>query len=223
MANKRLRQQVLKNRVAAPVLRAIETELGTKIQFEYFDGTSEWDPNENVIRLGKGSWTDMFRIFNGGDWKQRLLFHELGHAFLDTFKSKVDRASFRRIFNGPPTNYSADVGDVVMGQLNGNVSVTRYGKSHPEEAFAEAFSYAVCNIEDFDLDDDQIRQLAYVDWMVDCIKRKKARWGKYRDYSCEIDCPECGLTLELTPCRLDLDIKGWEFPCTHCGEDLVGN
>jgi hypothetical protein len=222
MANKQLRQQVLNNRIAKPILLAIEKRLRARIQFERFEGTSEWDPNENVIRVGAGSWTEVFRLFNGGDWEQRLLFHELGHAFLDTFKTKIDRKAFREIFNGPPTKYSAEAADVIIGALKGNVSVTRYGRSHPEEAFAEAFSYAVCNVEDSDLDEDQIRQLAYVDWMIECIKKRKSYWGRYRDYSCEIDCEECGDTIVLTPCRLDLDITGWEFDCPHCGEELVG-
>ena len=215
-----MRSTVLKNQKAAIVLRAIERRQIKKIEFVQTKGTSEWRPDENIIAVSREPRFSIAHFFNGRNWPDRLLFHELGHAFLDTFKDKIDRKKFRQIFNGPPIKYDAGGGAILTGLLKGNVAVTRYGKAHPEEAFAEAFSFVICNVEDIDLDEKQIQQLSYVDWVLGCLRREKRRWGTYRDYFCEVECSECGDVFDLGPCRRNLDVRGWEAKCPNCEETV---
>jgi len=219
-ASRDLRAIVLKNHKAKLILLAIEKKAGRKIKFINTNEISTFDmnafeiavnPNENLLKV----W------LNGGTFSNRLLFHELGHAFLDVFIDKIDKNQFRAIF-GKYSGYNVKKLEVMKAYFSDKEAVSAYGRVHGQEAFAEAFAHVVCNVDDSTYSHKVIRQLAFIDWMIECVTHSKRKWGKYRDYSLDIQCNECGEDFRLSPCRLDRDISNWEFDCPYCGEALAG-
>ena len=215
------RSELKKNPTAYKLLLAVERKARKKIKF--VTGPNEFDPNILQISISGGA-TFWGTLGLGRNWKGRILLHELGHAVIDAYWDDFDQRSFKRIFNGSPGAYYptglARIKAIANESFSKKTSVTRYGKHHAEEAWAEAFSHVLNNVEDADLDAKQIRQLAYVDWVVEKILRKKTSWGKYTDFEVEVVCPECMETFGFGPCRLDLDIDGWDVDCPYCQEHL---
>lgn len=222
-----LRKTILSNKNAAMVLKSIETELGEKIHFYTHKDTSYWCEFDEkpAIVIDRRSKSFAQKYLNGGYWPHRLLFHELGHAFLDTFHYKSDKGMFRKLF-GKYGGYSYgtfdSIVDTIAGNLKGTPSVTRYGRTHGQEAFAEAFSFVMAGIDDRDEKPEVVAQLAFVDWMTDCVRHKKRNWGKYKGYCAIVQCAECSKDFSLDGCRISLDIKSWEIECPYCETEIIG-
>lgn len=217
------RQQIMRNSLGAMALRRVEAKLKHRIEFKATDGDSEWDEDENVISINRRSPGTLLTLLNGGSWRGRIVFHELGHAVISAFWSKMDQGAFRRIYDGIPNhNYPEGVRARVKALIGGigKTAVTRYGKMHADEAWAEAFSHVVCNVEDHELDPEQIEQLAYVDWVLENLESNKRSWGKFKGYTQEVECAECGEDFDVD-CRRDGDMRGWTIDCPECGETLV--
>ena len=223
-----LRKIVHSNSLASRVLSAVEKERDEKINFYSHLDTSYWgDVGANsAIVLDRRRVILKSAYLNGCDWPHRLLFHELGHAFLDTFYHKTDQRMFRKLFGTyndyPKEGWGRPAFAAVVGNLMSKPSVTRYGRMHGQESFAEAFSWVVCNIDDSDLNPEVIDQLAFVDWMIECVRHKKRSWGEFNGFSVEIKCAECNKDFRLDGCRQGRDIKNWEIECPHCETEIIG-
>ena len=202
------------------LLAQVEKRLGQRLRF--VRGTkSEYDPNERVIQIGPQS---IFRKFGfDSSWKNHLLFHEFGHAVIDAFLDKFDRSAERRIFGGMTTRryYEKFAKQVWNGgtKILARSSTSLYGKVHPEEAWAEAFSFVMANVDESDETGEVLEQLAYVDWVIENIVKERKTWGRFEMPTVPVEC-ECGEVFDLE-CRKGTSTRGWEVDCPACDDTLV--
>jgi hypothetical protein len=208
---------MLKNRRALKCIRALEKIRKQKLKIGTTKGLSEYDPNEFSIRIGKQ------RGF-GKIWKDRLILHEVGHAVIDTVWSKFDRSEFKRIFKGSSKKpYQANV---LLNFLHDRSSyfrpsLTVYGKCHPEESWAEAFSFALANIEDSSESHKVIEQLAYADYVIRNLIGGKKRWGQFLMPTSTARCPTCLKCSNFYSRGSNSSTENWEIRCQHCSENLM--
>ena len=202
------------------LLKHTEVRLREKIRFVRSD-ESEFDPNEKLIKIGPIS--SFRKIGLDATWTNHLLFHEFGHAVAEAFRERFDRKAERKHFAGLTTShYESRTVDRILRnpwKTINRSSVTNYGKTHPEEAWAEAFSFVLANVDDSGEPPEVIAQLAFVDWAIDNIISGRKKWGRFKIPTVEVEC-ECGCTFDLE-CRSNCETKGWEVDCPDCGETLI--
>jgi hypothetical protein len=214
------RSRIRRAKNGRKLLAEVEKRLGQRLRF--VRGTeSEYDPNERVIQIGPQSLFRKLRL--DFSWKNHLLFHEFGHAVIDAFRDKFDRSAERRIFGGltsgryPENNFERALKGGVEAVTRS--STTFYGKTHAEEAWAEAFSFVLANVADNKESEKVIQQLAYADWVIENIVKERKSWGRFKMPTTPVEC-ECGEIFDLE-CRSGSDTRGWEVDCPACEDTLV--
>ena len=218
------RAALFRNTQARKIVLALEKVARRRLRVEATDEISEFDPNDFTIRIGPRSWISRMGNWT---WPNRLLYHELGHAVTDVFYQRFDRRAFGRLFVGPATKRYREGKEWVTKtnfkekrDMLRRPSVTAYGKLHPDEAWAEAFSFALGNVDDRVEDAAVIRQLAYADWIIENIVSGARSWGSFQMPTSEVDCTHCGCTFDFED-RHDRSSHGWCVECPRCHEDSV--
>jgi hypothetical protein len=155
------RSRIQKAKHGRKLLAETEKRLGIRIRFVR-GAESEFDPNECIIRIGPQSKFRKKGIVN--HWTNHLLFHEFGHAVIEAFRDQFDHAAERKVFGGLtsspyPEGFLERAMSIGLNTFSGN-SVTLYGHHHPEEAWAESFSFVFGNVDDSDEPEEVIQQLA---------------------------------------------------------------
>lgn len=213
------RHLLVRNPRARKILRRVEKSWGKKLRISR-GVESFYDPDTGDISVAPVS---VFALMVGDHWPNCIAFHELAHAVIDQFWDKFDQDAFKKIFHGSPRfRYHEDIMPRVFTDVQrvmDRPSVTWYGKTHPEEAWAEAFSFALAEVDDREEDGQVIAQLAYCDWVIDHLVKGRARWGKFRQPEVDLDCPVCERSFAL-PCRVPTETKGWEGHCPYCEEQF---
>ncbi len=214
------RSRIQKAKHGRKLLAETEKRLGTRIRFVR-GAESEFDPNEYIIRIGPQSKFRKYGI--DSHWTNHLLFHEFGHAVIEAFRDQFDHAAERKVFVGRTSSHYPEGFLDRLASIDSKTysrkSVTWYGKLHPEEAWAEAFSFVFGNVDDSAEPEEVIQQLAYVDWVIENIVRGKTRWGRFEMPTIPVEC-ECGEVFDLE-CRKSSDTRGWEVDCPDCDDTLI--
>ncbi len=205
------------NPLALKCVRAIEDMRNQKLIIKSTNKISEYDPNTFCIKIGKQRGI-------GTTWKDRLLFHEIGHAVIDTTWTNFDKASFKRIFKGLPQNPYQEC--VLMNYFSDTTFITRpsitfYGKSHPEEAWAEAFSFALANVDDSSENHEVVEQLSYADYVIRNLINNKRTWGRFIMPTSTVHCPHCGNKNEFYSRGETSSTLNWVIECNHCQECMT--
>jgi hypothetical protein len=201
------------------ILEAVELASGREVTFTYSDGDSEFDPNTFIIAIGKNG---IFSRFFDYTWENRLIYHELGHAVWEVFHKKFDKRAYSKAFTGEIyEEYPEGLWDSIVKIItDGREAVTLYGKKSPEEAFAEAFSFCLANVDDSEENPVVIEQLAYIDWVLENIEKRRKIWGKFVMPTVEVRCRHCLSTLDLLT-RNDTVTTGWRIDCPECGKTFL--
>ena len=198
---------------APRIVDALEKREGRSLLWKH--GANVYEPDEFVISLsGKPNWV---RKWADWSWPGQLEFHELGHAVFDVYGSKFDRTRFKQIFGG---SFARKYTRPWLHLLRDPKGVARrsaasiYAKHHPEEAWAEAFSFALAGINERYESSDVINQLAYADWVIDNIISGRRRWGSFQGSSEEGECWKCHNDFRFDT-RRESDTTGWELECPN--------
>jgi hypothetical protein len=159
------------------VLRAVEARGGRKIQCYLSPDGSGWNVADFVIAFGP-------RVYGArydSHWKHRIPYHELGHAMIDMFYPDFDKKAYREIFHGGRKTYRVGWDSWKRNPVENwnRPSITAYGKTHPEEAWAEAFSFALTGYDCSDEKGAVIRQIEYANWVIGNVVSRKRSWGKF--------------------------------------------
>ena len=169
------KQRIQKHSRCGRILSEIEKTTGKELKVERSDDWSEYDPDTFEIRVGSESW--------GESWPNRILFHGFGHAVLDSYWAKFDQAAFEKLFLGKPSLARAKGAPRLYSDSSATLvrpSVTGYGRSAAEEAWAEAFSFLMSGREPEGLSEEVMAQLEFAQWVIQNIEEKRAAWGKFK-------------------------------------------
>ena len=170
------KQRLQKHDRGGRILSEIEKSTGKKLKIERSDDWSEYDPDAFEIRVGSESWGEM-------TWPNRILFHGFGHAVLDCYWAKFDQEAFEKLFLGKPSLARAKGTPKLYSDASTRFvrpSVTEYGRSASEEAWAEAFSFVMSGRESKGLPEEVVAQLEFALWVIQNIEEKRGAWGKFQ-------------------------------------------
>lgn len=128
---------------AMKIVRAVEAKANRKIRVKLSPEGSAWTEDDFTISIGPLAFGAAYDV----SWNRRIPYHELGHAVFDVLPECFDRHRFKDVFLGTMRErYESDISKKLRQQgmrMVKRASFTSYGKTHQQEAWADAFSYTL--------------------------------------------------------------------------------